>query len=462
MSGKYWRSHSQLIILALLLLVAAVCIMSTEAFARIEARYLMRAGDVVFGNDLYNSRSIQTLFHQQSLNVSDIEHYDMAFPLFADGLGLGPTIIGAGATVDGVDFGAGGTSNVLPFGLVNLAFPSIHEDVSQSVSATQTGFFASNYNYRPEEDWGNVPLTTNYPAAVRQAITPAPLFGLTPLYPEQYDTWWINNRLKELNQTKPASTAPANQTTSNRTASNQTLLNQPPSDQSLSNQTIRALGIPLSSNLTNTTVSGQIKAQDLKPALAIEYFKPKNASTKPWDMPVVYPGIFNLAGKDYPVYPNPGIGTFSTNGAGSTGASLTGPPVTAKPVSLAGNQIGNQTRTGNVTGNQTAQAGMQSVKPTISPPAGNGLTYADFNFSATTEQINSMPILERMWRNSHRGGQMGKAYIGDTSTPYWIDPYERPYDLPMIDEHCYVLQSALNMVVPGTQIMPRFWSLGIV
>jgi hypothetical protein len=115
-----------------------------------------------------------------------------------------------------------------------------------------------------------------------------------------------------------------------------------------------------------------------------------------------------------------------------------------------------------VTGNLTARAGTQQVNPTITPPAGNGLTYADFNFSATTGQINSMPILERMWRNSHRGGQMGKAYIGDTSAPDWIDPYDRPYDLPMIDEHWYVLQSALNMVVPGTQIMPRFWSLGIV
>jgi hypothetical protein len=184
----------------------------------------------------------------------------------------------------------------------------------------------------------------------------------------------------------------------------------------------------------------QIKAQDLKPALAIEYFKPKNASTKPWDMPAVYPWILDLAGKDHPVFPNPGIGTFSTNGAGSTGASLTGLTATATP--------GDKTTT--------------SVNPIVTPPASNGLTYADFNFNASTEQINSMPILERMWRNSHRGGQMGKAYIGDTSAPYWIDPYERPYDLPMIDEHWYVLQSALNMVVPGTQIMPRFWSLGLV
>jgi len=64
-----------------------------------------------------------------------------------------------------------------------------------------------------------------------------------------------------------------------------------------------------------------------------------------------------------------------------------------------------------------------------------------------------------MWRNAHRGGMMGKAYVGDTSAPTWIDPYQRPFELPRLDEHWYVLQSALNMCVPGTQIMPRFWSL---
>ncbi len=68
-------------------------------------------------------------------------------------------------------------------------------------------------------------------------------------------------------------------------------------------------------------------------------------------------------------------------------------------------------------------------------------------------------MLDRMWRNSHRGGTMGKAYAGDTSAPLWIDPYERPNDVSMLDEHWYVLQSALNMCVPGTQIMPRLWSL---
>jgi hypothetical protein len=454
MTGR--RRHSFLLFLALIFLLAAICISSTEALARTEARYMMRAGDTVFGNDLFVSRSIQNLFHEQTLNVSDIEHYDLDFPPFADGIGLGPTVAGVGAAADGVSLGAGASANVLPFGPVNLAFPSIHEDSLQTLSATQTGFFATNYNYRPEAVYGNVPLSTDYPSALRQAISPAPLVGWSQLYPEQYDTWWIKNRLKEIGK---ATAATSSQTAENQTAENQTTLNEPITNQTTTEQNIY---IPSAAGLDNSTISEQIKASDLKQPLAIEYFKSKNASTKPWDMPVVYPWIFDLAGKDGPVFPNPGIGTFSTNGAGSTGASLTGPPVTTAPVNLTGNLTTNQTKAGNATGDQTAWPAIQSTNPEISPPAGYGLTYADFNFDATTEQINEMSILERMWRNSHRGGTMGKAYIGDTSAPYWIDPYERPYDLPMIDEHWYILQSALNMVVPGTQIMPRFWSLGLM
>lgn len=432
---KITSGHSIALAATLIIIVIILMVVPQEALSRTEARYELRAGDAVVGMDLYNSRSIQTLFHQQSLDVSDVEHYDLAFPLLSDSLDLGPAIVSTGATADGVSPGVSASSNVLPFGPVSLAFPSIHEDVAQTVTASQTGFFASNYNYRPEAVYGNVPLTTDYPVAVQQAISPAPLFGWSQLYPEQYDTIWIKNKLKELN------TAPVSQTRINQTSTGTTSLNQPASSQSPSNQTGQALSTPLNSNVTNTTGSGQIAAPNVKPSLALNYFKPKNATTKPWDMPVVYPWVFDLAGKDQPVFPNPGIGTFSTNGAGSTGASLTG--LLPANVTLAMNQTGNQT-----------------VKPTVSGPS--TLTYADFNFDATTGQINNMSIVERMWRNSHRGGMMGKAYAGDTSAPIWIDPYERPYDLPIIDEHFYVLQSALNMCVPGTQIMPRFWSLGLV
>jgi hypothetical protein len=277
-------------------------------------------------------------------------------------------------------------SGQLPFGPVSLALPSISEESSQELSASRVGFFRANYNYRPETVPGNVPLSPDYPVAVQQAIRPASLFGWSPLYPEQYGEIAIRNKLEEMNSSTPRA-------------------------------------------------SGDGAVKNVKYSLNL--FKPKNASSGPLDEPVIYPWYFDMADKTQEVFPNPGYGTYSTNGAGSVGAAR---------------MAVNDTSAGNL--RKSAISGLRPINKTSS-----NLTYADFNFGATTEQINNMSIVERMWRNSHRGGMMGKAYAGDTSAPIWIDPYERPYVLPRRDEHFYCMQSALNMTQPGTQIMPRFWTL---
>ncbi len=351
----FYRCLAKIAILALFILMTSI-ILSADAFARTEARYLMRVGDdAVFGNDLYSSTSIQSLFHQQAISASDLETYSASF------------------------------SGQLPFGPVSLALPSISEESSQEVSASRVGFFQANYNYRPETVLGNVPLSPDYPVAVQQAIRPAPLFGWSPLYPEQYGEIAIRNRLKEMNASTP-----------------------------------------------RASTKGEVK----NVTYSLDLFKPKNASSGPLDEPVIYPWYFDMADKTQTVFPNPGYGTYSTNGAGSVGAARSSVNMSA----------------GNLTKNTTS--GLIPINKTSS-----NLTYAGFNFDATTEQINNMSIVERMWRNSHRGGMMGKAYAGDTSAPIWIDPYERPYVMPRIDEHYYCMQSALNMTQPGTQIMPRFWTL---
>ncbi len=464
MSGK--GMIIKISILTMMFLLALALFVPLSSFARTEARYEGIVGDTVFGNDIYASRSIQTLFHQQELNTTDAEHYDLSFPVSGDGLNLGPTAAEAGAGVginsgagigtDGTGIGIGNdlglgagigattSANIVPFGPVNLAFPDIHEDVTQTVSYTSTGFFDSNYNYRPEANYGNVPLSANYISNLQQAIQPAATSLGTALYPEQFDTIALANKAKAAAITTPVNTtSPSNDTTTNQEATNQ------------------SSGIALNNVSNNSSDAGIISVPDYNQAYAINFFRPKNATSKPSDMPLFYPSVFDTAGKDGPVTPNPGYGTFSTNGAGSTGASLTG---IASPGVPAGDQTANQT--GNQTGNNTVnQSGNQSGNITVDRtpvPAETtpyGLTYADFNFDATTAQINQMPLLDRMWRNAHRGGTIGKAYGGDTSDPLWIDPYDRPNDVSMLDEHWYVLQSALNMCVPGTQIMPRYWSL---
>lgn len=367
----------------------------------------MRYGNTVFGDDFYKSSNIQSLFHQQSLSTSDQEQSSTSFP---NTLGL----------------------NSASGGNVDIALPAIEQSSSQTAAAESTGFFTANYEYRPEAVYGNVPLSTSYPSSLTQAIRPAQV-SLSLFAPEQYGAIAIRNKMKELNNTAPA---PANET-ANETKSNDT-------------------GIAVNSELGNGTGSNLL-GSGIKQSNLLNLFTAKNASTEP-EIPLIYPSDFDMVDKSTPVLPNPGIGSFSTNGAGSTGASLTGVLPTGVVQNIQGNNQTFKTNvTGNATGNTTSTGQSHALTTGVSEP--QALNYADYNFDATTGQIDDMTLVERMWRNAHRGGMMGKAYAGDTSAPIWIDPYPRPGDLPMIGEHWYVLQSALNMCVPGTQIMPRFWSL---
>ena len=128
----------------------------------------MRSGNTVFGDDFYKSSNIQSLFHQQSLIASDQEQSSVSLP-------------------NTMDLSTAGDNNV------DIALPSIDQNVSQSASADSTGFFSSNYDYRPEAVYGNVPLSTDYPSSLRQAIQPAQV-SLTLFSPEQYGTIAIGTR----------------------------------------------------------------------------------------------------------------------------------------------------------------------------------------------------------------------------------------------------------------------------
>ena len=106
----------------------------------------MRYGNTVFGDDFYKSSNIQSLFHQQSLATSDQEQSSISFP-------------------NTLDLNAAGGQSV------NIALPSIEQNVSQSASADSTGFFTANYEYRPEAVYGNVPLSTSYPSSLHSGDT---------------------------------------------------------------------------------------------------------------------------------------------------------------------------------------------------------------------------------------------------------------------------------------------------
>jgi hypothetical protein len=85
-------------------------------------------------------------FNSTSLTLSDDEILDIDFPLFTDVPGaktvFGPAISGEGASADGVVSGDDATANVLPFGLVDLSFPSIEQTTDQSMEYQDTYFFS--------------------------------------------------------------------------------------------------------------------------------------------------------------------------------------------------------------------------------------------------------------------------------------------------------------------------------
>lgn len=114
-----------------------------------------------FGFPVIVQNGSTSAFNQATSTASDFENINIDFPvsdvLSSDGvtnnLDLGPTVVtGDDGTV---------TSNVLPFGPVNLAFPSISQTVDQAQAVTQTSFSQTNefaeFSY-PFESVGDVSL----------------------------------------------------------------------------------------------------------------------------------------------------------------------------------------------------------------------------------------------------------------------------------------------------------------
>jgi hypothetical protein len=173
MRVEYTMKKSLTILLISVLVVVSA--MPAVSWARNEARYELIAGDVTFGNDLGTASTTQNLFHQQTLQTIDLENLDIDFPISADDLGLGPTL--GSVEADGIALGAGSSANVLPFGPVNLAFPSIEQDVLQSCAATSTGFYSANTLGVPPANLGSYPVTTGPGAFLSPVLAPPSIAG---------------------------------------------------------------------------------------------------------------------------------------------------------------------------------------------------------------------------------------------------------------------------------------------
>jgi hypothetical protein len=91
-----------------------------------------------------------------------------------------------------------------------------------------------------------------------------------------------------------------------------------------------------------------------------------------------------------------------------------------------------------------------------------------FNLDSNSTRIDSLSIVERMWRNSHIAHLMDNAFEGPVSRPVWIAPIvdrTGPYLVSNLSatlqysDHFKVLGEALDMTRPGKTIRPGFWEL---
>jgi hypothetical protein len=243
-----------LAILSLTLLIACL-LLPGSSFARTEARYELRTLGTVIGMDLYSSKSQQCLFHQQAVNISDSEKLGVDFPAFALApTVLGPTVAdGGGVTADGVGLGTGSSANVIPFGPVNLAFPSIRQTVDQTYTASDTGFYYANFLGFMTPNNGAYPLSSGSSAFTSPISPPPTIAGPTSPYSEMYNIMPGYDRQKAIGK-KLAANAAQNGSSYKAAIKNSTLLGQGIVDLPANSSVVRA---QQAGNETSLTISGQ-------------------------------------------------------------------------------------------------------------------------------------------------------------------------------------------------------------
>jgi hypothetical protein len=103
----------------------------------------MTSCDYVFMQPLSATSLTILEFNSASISTSDLEKLDINFPLYSDGIVAGPAA--GAAAIGGVNLGAGATANVIPFGPVNLAIPSIAQTTDSTIQYQRAYFFSDTF-----------------------------------------------------------------------------------------------------------------------------------------------------------------------------------------------------------------------------------------------------------------------------------------------------------------------------
>jgi hypothetical protein len=129
------------IIVSIVLFIAIQPVIATP----ITAIPFISTDNVVFIEPLSIATGTYEEFNSASVFDHSFENLDISFPLFNNVSTLGPSTLNDGAISDGTSVHGLETANVLPFGKVDLAFPSISQTADDSSAYERTYFFTDTF-----------------------------------------------------------------------------------------------------------------------------------------------------------------------------------------------------------------------------------------------------------------------------------------------------------------------------
>jgi len=119
-----------------LLVLIAITLVALPAYASLVP--------TTFGFPVIVQNGSTSAFNQDTATATDFENVSINFPVFSNDLVLGPSQFSNGEVQNAIEAQGLVSGNVLPFGPVNLAFPSITQTVEQTQNVTHTDFAQTN------------------------------------------------------------------------------------------------------------------------------------------------------------------------------------------------------------------------------------------------------------------------------------------------------------------------------
>ena len=135
---KAYLAYAIVLLIAIALSIQPVFAITQQAIP------FINSCDFIFMVPTEYSNLFVAEFNSVSTIDSSLETLNIDFPAFDDGIHTGP--LTGMANVDGPPGKIQGSANVLPFGLVDLAFPSVSQTVNDTHAYQRTYFFTDSSN----------------------------------------------------------------------------------------------------------------------------------------------------------------------------------------------------------------------------------------------------------------------------------------------------------------------------